>query len=173
MKVWKVSLLTTVVFSAFVAVLLYTSCERNPCDNVTCFNGGSCNSGICRCPIGWEGTQCETKSTARYIGVYSGYTQCDNGGYLTDSVWISQSNIAINYVDIAFKSILPEILHGYVSSSASTYQVVIPDDSSLNYLKSYTLTLQGDKELDLYSYETWDKPGDTTIHKCWFKGSLQ
>ena len=44
----------------------FTACKKeepapvNPCDNVTCENGGDCNNGTCDCPEGFTGTNCET-----------------------------------------------------------------------------------------------------------------
>ncbi len=172
MKFWKVSLLTTLVFSAFVFVLFITACEKNVCDNVTCFNGGSCNVGTCHCPVGYEDPQCQTKSTARFLGVYAGLSTCDNGAYLIDTAWITEDQNKINYVYLTMKSILPRVLHGYVSSSESTYSIIVPDDSSVNYIKVYTATLQGDKTLTVNTF-LHDKttPGDTIISKCSFIGT--
>jgi hypothetical protein len=178
MKFLKLTLLTTLLFTAFVIIFSNSSCERNACNNVTCFNGGSCNKGICRCELGYEGPQCQTLSTSRYIGGYAGYTECDNGAQTIDSVFITQDTKAINYVYVAFKSILPKSLHGYVSSNESTYSILIPSDSInngvLKYLKVYTVTLQNDKSLSLHTYETDYRQlagPDTIIHKCDFFGT--
>ena len=166
-------MLKVLVCAAFAIILGTTSCERNVCNNVTCFNGGSCNMGICNCPLGYEGEQCQMKARERYLGVYSGYTKCDEGGYLIDSVLIEEDPKRVNYVYVSFKSILPKKLHGYVNNSAATYEVVIPNDSAVNYLKQYSLTLQGDKMLKLHTYEASEQPGDTAYHSCMFSGSKQ
>src|ERR1700733_2690853 len=88
MKFWKPTLLTTLLFAAFIVIFLYTACEQNPCNNVTCFNGGSCSSGKCICPTGFENTQCQDESVKRYIGVYGGYTICNNQQEVIDTVSI-------------------------------------------------------------------------------------
>lgn len=129
--------------------------------------------GICNCPLGYEGEQCQKEARQRYLGVYSGYTRCDDGGYLIDSVMIEKDPKRINYVYVSFKSILPKVLHGYVSNSASTYEVVIPNDSAVYYLKRYSLTLQGDKMLKMQTYESKEDPADTFYHSCMFNGSKQ
>ncbi len=173
MKFGKISLLVALVFSVF-AIVFYTSCERNVCDNVTCFNGGSCNMGACLCPIGYEDPQCQTRSVARYQGMYVGYYSCDNGAPLIDTAWVTPDPIKINYVYLTYKHISPEVLHGYVSNNESTYSIVIQSDSAVNYLKVFTATLQGDKMLNIHSYLT-DKRivGDTIVEKCFFTGSKQ
>jgi hypothetical protein len=173
MKFWKSGILTALLFSAFVVIITHSSCERNVCDNITCFNGGSCNVGACRCPIGWEGPQCQDESRQRYIGVYSGYSTCNNGAYLLDSAWITKDPGRLNWVFVTYKSIQPRVLHGYVSNNEATYSVIIANDSGLNYQKIYTLTLQGDKMLSISTYETDFQPNDTTINKCSFLGSKQ
>jgi hypothetical protein len=174
MKFWKLGLLTTLVFTCIVIVVVYSSCEKNVCDNVTCFNGGSCNSGTCKCPIGWEDPQCQTKSVARYLGVYVGLTQCNGGAQLIDSAWITSDPVKINYVYVTYKSIAPMVLHGYVSNNEATYSVVVPNDSLANYMKQWTINLQGNKSLTIHSYEYDTRiAGDTIINKCDFLGSKQ
>jgi hypothetical protein len=53
--------------------LIFFSC-CDPCDNVTCMNGGVCNDGKCTCPSDYSGTYCET-----YTNPCSKVT-CQNGG---------------------------------------------------------------------------------------------
>lgn len=174
MKVWKLTSFMALIVSVFSFIFSFSSCERNVCNNVTCFNGGSCNGGTCRCPLGWEGPQCQTKSTARYIGGYAGYTLINNGAMTIDSVLVTQDVKAINYVYVAFKSILPKVLHGYVSSNESTYSIIIPDDETYKDNKVYTVTVQDDKSLSLHIYETDFRQlagPDTIITKTEFLGT--
>lgn len=50
----------------FLLLLLLASCEKNtppespkdPCENVTCLNGGACVDGSCNCPTAWTGPDC-------------------------------------------------------------------------------------------------------------------
>ena len=44
---------------AIGSATIYTSCVKDPCSGVNCLNGGSCNSGSCICPAGYNGTNCE------------------------------------------------------------------------------------------------------------------
>ncbi len=53
----------------------------NPCDNVTCINGGTCVTGTCACPNGYEGVQCELLWNARYNGNYLANNLCTNTSY--------------------------------------------------------------------------------------------
>ncbi len=176
MKFWKLTALTTLVFSAFIVIMLYTACERNPCDNVTCFNGGSCNSGECRCPTGYEGTQCQTLSVSRFLGKYGGFTSCGYnaqpvGAQVTDTAVITADPNNINFVYIAFKNIAPNVLHGFVSNTVSTYSIIVPIDSSYNSTLKFTVTLQDDKTLSIVEYANYyHTTGDTTA-VCTFYGT--
>lgn len=71
------------------------NCEK-VCDEtlgIKCQNGGTCVNGQCRCPSGYEGVQCETKSTIPCSPstcqppgcIYQGPGQCSclNDGYIT------------------------------------------------------------------------------------------
>jgi len=53
-----------------VAALSFTSC-KDECKDVTCSNGGSCTEGICECPSGYEGTNCETSWSSAFAGNYN------------------------------------------------------------------------------------------------------
>lgn len=64
--------------SAFCAVV-YTSCNKDECKDVTCQNGGTCSAGVCSCPTGYEGTNCETKSRDKFVGTYVGSEICSIG----------------------------------------------------------------------------------------------
>ena len=182
MKFWKISLLTTILFFAFCVTVLYTACEQDPCNNVVCYNGGSCGNGICHCPTGYENTQCQDKSVTRYLGTYAGYIGCNDGAEVIDSAFIyadTSSASMINYVWVKLNSIAPTILHGYVYYNQSIYSIVVPEVNANNDLKIYTITLQnfGNSENNKLSINTFDKnesvPGDTVTTQCNFLGFKQ
>lgn len=74
----QIALGAALTIGAFGTVL-YTSCNPDPCKDVTCQNGGTCNEGNCVCPTGYEGTNCETKSRDKFIGTYVGNEICTVG----------------------------------------------------------------------------------------------
>lgn len=63
MKVTK-----SLILIAFVIIFsALPSCKKDtpsdfidPCTSITCLNGGECVSGLCDCPSGYGGAQCET-----------------------------------------------------------------------------------------------------------------
>ena len=183
MKFWKITLVTSLLIMAALSAIVYSSCVKNTCDNVTCMNGGSCGNGICHCPTGYEDPQCQTLSINRYLGAYAGYTSCNGAQQIIDSAFITAAPAyGINYVAVAINSIKPKILYGYADNNESTYSIVVVNidsfTSNLNtifYERIYTITLQSDKTLTVYSYEdstfrTLSGP-DTVLNKCTFIGT--
>ena len=61
------------VFAAFAVVLLLLSaCKEDPCENVTCLNGGTCLDGLgtCACQPGYEGDSCEIYTFQLFLGSF-------------------------------------------------------------------------------------------------------
>ncbi|MES2702689.1 MAG: calcium-binding EGF-like domain-containing protein [Bacteroidota bacterium] len=179
MRFWKPIILTTLSFFAVATTILVTSCEKNPCDQVDCKNGGSCGHGLCKCPTGFEGPRCEAKSVARFIGTYGGFIECDNGAQVIDSAVIWEDPAMRNFVYVLLKSdytATGKILHGYTTVNESTYAITIVNNdsdkaNSVNYLKTWTVTLQGDNKLLIHTYERNETNTDDTLeHSCYFLG---
>jgi len=125
--------------------------------------------------LGYEGPQCQTLSTARFIGTYIGYTTCNNGPQLFDTASIVADGIAINTVAVTLYSMKPKVVHGYVSSNQSTYSIIVTNNDSLSTAttvndRTFTITLQGDQSLSILSYSIFENPVDTSIDHCSFLG---
>ena len=174
MRFWKQTLLSSFVIIAIIVTMVHSSCERNVCNNVTCFNGGSCSGGTCLCPLGWEDPQCQTLSRNRYIGTYIGSINCDESGMVSDTAVITADGVAINTVAIAVTSLKPKILHGYASNNQATYSIIVTNNDSLSkpgktiYDKTYTVTLQNDASLSILSYTLIQDSTDSINSKCVF-----
>ncbi len=89
MKFWRHSLIATISFLAVSFSVVYTSCSDDACLKLKCRNGGTCADGICKCPTGYEGGQCERKASDRYLGYYDGTTIIDNKPPTIDSAYIA------------------------------------------------------------------------------------
>lgn len=98
MKLWKHIIFTTISFFAIAGTLTYTSCIEEACYKMRCRNGGSCANGICNCPSGYEGSQCEIISTEKYFGTYYGVTKVNEKPVVVDSASVTQYQI--NSVDV-------------------------------------------------------------------------
>lgn len=46
------------ILTAFILALFSSGC-KDPCDEVYCQNGGTCDEGVCDCPEGYSGPHCE------------------------------------------------------------------------------------------------------------------
>ena len=57
------------LFAGLFCVVLFTSC-KNKCGSTTCQNGGTCESNVCVCPIGYSGNACQTGWTDAVVGTY-------------------------------------------------------------------------------------------------------
>lgn len=66
------AMLTLGAFSA----ITYTACSKDDCEDVVCSNGGTCVDGNCACPTGWEGTTCQTKVSAKFVGTWAVQETC-------------------------------------------------------------------------------------------------
>ena len=66
----------TIILSALGAVIAfsavtYTSCNSDKCQSIVCAYGGVCKDGVCICPTGYEGVQCETVTRDKFIGTWN------------------------------------------------------------------------------------------------------
>lgn len=87
-----------------VAALLVTisSCDRQTCTNVNCPIGQSCHNGRCYCQDGYEGTDCQTPSYQKYVGLNNyAYENCNAAPpFVTNLVSITWDGISTNQVVI-------------------------------------------------------------------------
>jgi hypothetical protein len=52
-----------------LALLIFSACKKDPCDGVSCKNGGDCVNGECSCPTGFTGPDCGTRIVPSSITV--------------------------------------------------------------------------------------------------------
>jgi hypothetical protein len=64
---------------ALFGALTLQSCKKDPCKNVSCQNGGTCQDGNCRCSLPWEGSKCEVDARDKFVGSWRGTTNCGGG----------------------------------------------------------------------------------------------
>jgi hypothetical protein len=64
---------------ALFGALTLQSCKKDPCKNVTCQNGGTCQDGNCQCRLPWEGSKCEVDARDKFVGSWRGTVNCGDG----------------------------------------------------------------------------------------------
>lgn len=64
------------ILSALLVVcsfcMVYVSCTKDACKGVNCLNSGTCSGGVCQCPTGVGGNDCETIYRSAYVNTYMG-----------------------------------------------------------------------------------------------------
>lgn len=61
---------SALIASAGLATLTLSSCEEDKCKTIICGYSGTCTDGVCICPSGYEGPQCETVNRDRFMGIW-------------------------------------------------------------------------------------------------------
>lgn len=70
------------------SLVTYTSCTHDSCKTIMCRNGGTCVDESCKCPDGYEGSQCETISRIKFYGTYDGITKINSDPTFRDSALV-------------------------------------------------------------------------------------
>ncbi len=144
MKSWKLTLISIASFFAIGSVVLYTGCVQDSCTDLQCQNGGSCADGFCRCPTGYEGTECENSIADRFVGTYTGATRCDESPSILDTVdiYVVEEPLTLG---ISLRSQPGTDLRGFADGN----RIVIADREEGNEAWSANVVLQ-DGRISLY-----------------------
>ncbi len=128
MKRWKLSLLTLTLTVSVFGIVLFSACEKDPCTDLKCKNGSACTEGFCRCPTGYEGAECEFKTSTRFLGSFIGYNHCGDLPALNDTLDVRQV-AEPNIVAFSLRHNSPgEVIQGTVEQ----YAIVVPDEPQIN-----------------------------------------
>jgi hypothetical protein len=144
MKFWKHTLITAVSFLGIATTVLYTACEKDSCTDLKCKNGGSCAEGFCRCPSGYEGSECEIKTATRFVGVFTGNTRCNQSPGIIDTLEVMMKTEP-NVVKMVLHSNITDTLVGTVNGNS----VAVADYNENNQAKYVNVTLDR-KKITLY-----------------------
>ena len=150
MKLWKHTMITAIAFFGITTSVLYTSCEKDACIDLKCKNGGSCADGFCRCPTGYEGSECQIKAATKFVGRFIGNYTCPSSIPLTDTVdiWITKDPNEVKFVG---HSRITDTLTGTVTGTELTFDT----QTNGNYRK-YTKADVNSNRLTAYIEEVFD-----------------
>lgn len=88
-------------FNLFVFSLLMFACS-DPCDDISCENGGNCDDGTCICEDGYSGENCEIENRQAFLGIWTGPIVCNTEDPEDYFVEITASPNAITEVILSF-----------------------------------------------------------------------
>ncbi len=181
--------LPTIFFSALlVCIMPLVSCNKNNDSQTTtktkcvsCANGGACIHDTCSCPVGYEGTFCETLSRTKFLGNWTVFEKGSTSNAaqyevsITTSANLSQITI-INFNNFFISPIVADVHgdtiviqnqqhngkvtfgHGYIYTNATFGQF---GALSLSYEVIDTATLRVDDygvySSDLSDPSSWNK----------------
>lgn len=161
MKFWRHSLITIFAFFGIASTVLYTSCEQDSCLELKCRNGGTCAEGFCRCLEGYEGTECETPVSYKFLGFYDGVFQYDGLPSFRDSAYI-----------VLGDTIRPDVI-GMTIYSQQNDVTILPIINNMGLIdepgRYIRVTKTAGDRIEIYRVIN---SGDTTI-KSNFRGTLR
>jgi hypothetical protein len=130
-----------------LAAVIALSCskDKDPCEGVTCSNGGTCLSGKCDCTEGYEGERCTKQKTPTKIKItkitvtkFPATTDNGNSWDLSDGpdvLWVlSKGNVLIDYSDKEFENqtVVPFTFNlttpVEITDVTATYTLLLVDD---------------------------------------------
>ena len=115
--------------------------------------------GFCRCPTGYEGTECETQAATKFLGRFYGHFTC-GAAPLTDTVdiWLLKAPDQVKFVE---HFAIADTLTGTVNGNDLTFTEKVDG----NVHKFTKATIDGNK-ITVFSQQT----NETTSGACNFIG---
>jgi len=141
----------------------------DPCDGISCLNGGICNSGTCDCPAGYIGTDCSVFDVAGlYNGDWAAVDNCPSVNYdITYVATLGQDANDATALNITNFSGFGEAL--VIATSVSGFDITMPytdptPNNGVYDVVNGTGTLSADGQTILWNY-TVDY-GNNTVETC-------
>lgn len=78
-------------------VVSYSSCSKDSCKDITCLHKTKCNAGLCVCPPGIDGANCEIVYRERYASQYVGLSPIDTMADTTNTLVFSTTSDTTDY----------------------------------------------------------------------------
>jgi hypothetical protein len=66
----------TKLFFAAIFLLTISACDKKSCTHVVCASYQTCYEGLCLCPDGYQGTNCDSLSSSQYTGTWNVSENC-------------------------------------------------------------------------------------------------
>lgn len=134
-------LLNSLLFCLFLLVG-FSSCEKeDPCQNVTCINGGTCVNGACNCPSGYSGSDCSIPpdpcagiTCLNGGNCINGTCNCPTGFGGSDcSVVLTPTSMIVNKIEVSNYPTLKPSGSGWDLTSGADLYLVFAKGTSTSY----------------------------------------
>lgn len=148
----KFKLISGTSFAVLIvfSIAFFTSCEKKaikyndttlvrPCENVICLNGGSCDDGLCQCPVGYEGVKCEKKWSEKFVGNYIASDECFTGAGAFYDVVINPDNVypyKMHFFDLGVVCTATDIVAD-INPEKSTFMISMQNTCGDIYTSGY------------------------------------
>jgi hypothetical protein len=133
-RIKSVGITSLILLGAF-SLITYSACTKDECDEVICQNGGTCAGGLCTCPVGYLGYQCEIESRALFLREWVGRDLRVGGGtvplYRANVRRIQTSVPTMLQIDGFSDSTFDHAVIASVASKTITIDLQEPDKDSV------------------------------------------
>ena len=156
---------------AFAVAMAISSCkEEDLCENFLCQNGGLAvevnGSCECKCADFYTGTNCETRQTEKFIGLYNGIITCD-GSPSTSYVQFIEDALHANKLLLSLEG--QTQIYALIQNNANSFNVPAQALGFGNTSVSGNGNLNGLQILMNINYTPLQ--GTSTAYNCSFTGS--
>ncbi len=167
-KIKQMKNLRSIAVAAFLTVGAFSStvmvsCNPDACKDVVCANGGTCTDGSCTCAVGFEGTNCNTRSTVKFAGSYNCSDVCTTGSGTYSSTMALNSDSS--KIIISNPGNLGATTTAYATANVNS--LVIPDQS-VTGMSLTTVSGSGTKNGNVISGSYTVKVSGTVVDVCTF-----
>ena len=135
----KSNLFTKLLTIAIAAIVSFTSCNVDRCKTIVCANEGVCNMGVCTCPSGYEGTNCETVTRDKFTGNWMVFEKGSSTFSAQYPISIEPSSLITDVLIYNFNNYFKHP----VLATISGYNITIPNqqlDGKIVFGKGYIYT---------------------------------
>ncbi len=172
----KSNFLTSILIALLFGATMTVSCNSDKCSTIVCANGGYCAGGSCTCPIGYEGTNCETVSRFKFTGNWVVYEKgsASFAAQYPISIFPDSNNLITDVIIYNFNNYFKLPIHATVNNNNITIpnqqlegKIVVgrgyiytPDNVNYNQNSAITMYYEiidtATKLLDDYGYDNLD-----------------
>lgn len=158
---FRLQLLVSSVLFILFGIVTYSSCIKDQCGDIICYNGGVCVAGKCSCPLLYEGANCNLPWTQKFSGAWNAddtYARDTSRRHLIYNLGISGE--ADSFFIYGLSDTLDKVICKRSSRLVFTFKGDQKADSFIT-IKSGKGTMSADERTvtGLYSFSK----GDTTI----------